>query len=204
VSPRCRDIVVIGTSAGGVEALRRLAAALPADFGAAVFVVLHQAPDAPGVLPRIVDWAGPLPAVAARDDIQIRSGRIVVAPPGLHLVLTPDRCRLLDSPPERHHRPSIDVLFRSAALHHGSRVIGVVLTGLLDDGADGLAAVKSRGGVAVVQDPADAEYPELPRNALAATAVDYCVPLAGLADLLVELTRPNDAHRAARPTSHAA
>jgi two-component system chemotaxis response regulator CheB len=192
VSPRCRDIVVIGASAGGVTALRLLAGALPADFAASVFVVQHQAPGGPELLPKILDQAGPLRAAAARDGMGFDPGCLVVAPPDMHLVLTQDRCRLLPAPQELRHRSSIDALFRSAAEHLGPRVIGVILTGLLDDGAAGLSAVKRCGGLAIVQDPADAEFPDLPRNALAATPVDHCIRLAELAPRLIQLTVQGD------------
>jgi two-component system, chemotaxis family, protein-glutamate methylesterase/glutaminase len=192
-------MVVIGASAGGVSALRLLAGALPADFAASVFVVQHQAPDAPELLPNILDQAGPLRAAAARDGMGFQPESIVVAPPDMHLVLTQDRCRLLHPPQEGHHQSSIDALFCSAAEHLGPRVIGVILTGLLDDGAAGLAAVKRCGGLAIVQDPADAEFPDMPRNALAATPVDHCIPLAELVPLLTRLTMWGELTRGAEP-----
>jgi two-component system chemotaxis response regulator CheB len=182
-----RDIVVIGASAGGVRALRSLVAGLPANFGAAVYIVVHIAPDSPGVLAKILDHAGPLPARAARGGEPVRPGTILVAPPDHHLLLTPRGTLLSRGPRENRHRPSIDVLFRSAAVAYGPRVIGVILTGLLDDGAAGLWSVKRRGGVAVVQDPVDAEFPEMPLAALEATGVDRRVPLSTLADALAAL-----------------
>ncbi len=199
MNPRCRDIVVIGASAGGVSALRLLVGALPADFAASVFIVQHRAPDAPEVLPEILDQAGPLRAAAARDGMGFHPGAIVVAPPDLHLVLTQDRCRLLQPPQEIHHPSSIDALFRSAGEHLGRRVIGVILTGLLDDGAAGLLAIKRCGGLAIVQDPVDAEFPDLPRNALAATPVDHCISLPELAPRLVQLTARDGLTRGVEP-----
>lgn len=184
-----RDIVVIGASAGGIGALRMLLAGLPADLPAALFVVVHVAPDSPGVLPGILDRAGPLPALAARGGEPIRAGRVYVAPPDHHLLLTDTHVHLSHGPRENRHRPSIDVLFRSAAVAHGARVIGLVLTGLLDDGAAGLWAIKRRGGLALVQDPADAEYPDMPLAALRATRVDRSLPLAELPDEINALVR---------------
>lgn len=187
-APR-RDITVIGASAGGVEALQTVVGGLPRDYPAAVFVVLHVSPDAPSVLPSLLDRAGPLPAAAAIDGAPIQPGHVYVATPDRHLVIERARMRLVHGPRENRHRPSIDVLFRSAAAAHGPRVVGVVLTGTLDDGSAGLWAVKRRGGIAVVQDPADALFPDMPRNALEAVKVDWCVPLAQIAPTLVRIVR---------------
>jgi two-component system chemotaxis response regulator CheB len=180
------DIVVIGASAGGVSALRSLVASLPADFPAVVFVVLHVGAHA-SVLPAILAAAGPNVAAHARHGDPIRPGRILVAPPDHHLLLEDDQVTLTRGPKEHHTRPAIDPLFRSAAIAHGPRAIGVVLTGTLDDGTAGLQAIKECGGLAVVQDPADAECPEMPRIALAHVQVDHCVPLAAMGPLLARL-----------------
>ena len=198
-----RDIVVIGASAGGVRALRTLLAALPADLPAAIFAVVHVSPDAPGVLASLLNRAGPLPVVRARHGDPIRRSQVVVAPPDHHLILEPESVRLSHGPRENRHRPSIDVLFRSAAVAYGPRVIGVVLTGMLDDGTAGLWAVKRYGGLAAVQDPADAECPDMPRNAMQVTRADACLPLAGLAARLVEWTRQPAAEIAAPSSSSA-
>jgi two-component system chemotaxis response regulator CheB len=184
-----RDIVVIGTSAGGVETLKRLAATLPVDFPAAIFVVLHVPAHSPGYLPAILQKSGPLPASFPEDGMAFRPGQIYVAPPDHHLLLAPGRVRVVRGPKENRHRPAIDPLFRSAAWAYGPRVVGVILSGTLDDGAAGLWAVKSCGGVAVVQDPDDALYPEMPASALAVVDVDHTVPLLRLAPLLGELAR---------------
>jgi two-component system chemotaxis response regulator CheB len=181
------DIIVVGASAGGVEALRALVANLPRDLPAAVLVVLHVAPEHKSVLPRILSGAGPLPAVHARNNQKLEHGRIYVAPPDQHLVVDEGVVRLSRSPPEGGHRPAIDTLFRTAARFHGARVVGVVLSGALDDGTAGLVAVKQRGGVTVVQDPTDALCPDMPRSALENVEVDHCLPASRIASLLEKL-----------------
>ncbi|MDQ3997065.1 MAG: chemotaxis protein CheB, partial [Gemmatimonadota bacterium] len=148
-----RDVVVVGASAGGIEALRELVAHLPADYPGAIFVVVHIPTDAPSMLPRILTRAGPLPAVHASDGDAIEGGRIYVAPPNHHLLLKPDAMWVGYGPKENGHRPAVDPLFRSAARAYGPRVVGVVLSGTLSDGSHGLRAVKAGGGTAVVQDP---------------------------------------------------
>src|SRR5207237_4949585 len=144
------DMVVVGASAGGVGALMRLVSGLPGDFAAAVFVVLHLPPDAPSALATILDRAGPLPAYQAKDKQPIEAGCIYVARPNRHLVVRRGYMGLEAGPRENSARPSVDVLFRSAARAYGRRVVGVVLSGTLHDGALGLAAIKMRGGVTVV------------------------------------------------------
>ena len=183
------DIVVIGASAGGVEALVALVRALPADLQAAVFVVLHIPPQSSSMLPVILDRSGPLPAQHAQDGLPIECGQIYVAPPDHHLIVERDHVRVVRGPRENRHRPAVDVLFRSAAWEYGSRVVGVVLTGTLDDGTAGLLAIKQRGGIAVVQHPDDALYPGMPRSALAHVEVDHSVPLREIGPLLATLTR---------------
>src|SRR5436190_23370092 len=160
------QIVVVGTSAGGIEALRTLAAALPADFRAPMCVVMHTAPQSPGVLHEILSRSGPLVATLACSGERLRAGRVYIAPPDHHLLVEPGKLRVTKGPKENRFRPAIDPLFRSAAQVYGPRAIGVVLTGSLDDGSAGLWAVKQLGGTAVVQDPADALYPAMPQNAM--------------------------------------
>lgn len=182
-----RDLVVIGTSSGGIDALRFIAGHLPADFPAAIAVVLHAGAHSPGILDEILGRAGPLSAVCVQDREALRPGTFFVPRPDHHLVIEPSRARSTRGPRENRFRPAIDPLFRSAAQAYGPRVIGVVLTGGLDDGAAGLWAVKRMGGVAVVQDPADAQVPSMPRSALAIVNVDHCLPLARIPALLVRL-----------------
>jgi two-component system chemotaxis response regulator CheB len=182
-----RDIVVVGTSAGGVEALRALVGGLPADFPGSVFVVMHTAPDSPGVLAQILERSGPLPATNATNREPIRPGHIYVAPPDAHLLLEPGRMRLTHGPKENRFRPAVDPLFRSAAQVFGPRVVGVILTGGLDDGTSGLWAIKRLGGVAVVQDPDEAFMPSMPLSALAQVEVDHTLPLAGIPAVLARL-----------------
>jgi two-component system chemotaxis response regulator CheB len=183
-----RDIVVIGTSLGGIEALKGLVASLPAELKAAILVVLHIAPSSPGIVPSILERAGPLSASNAQNGDTIRHGHIFVAPPDHHLLVeAPERIRTSKGPKENLWRPAVDPLFRSAAAVFGSRVIGVILTGGLDDGAAGLWAVKQRGGLAVVQHPDDAVAPSMPLNAMLHVAVDHCVPLVDLGPLIARL-----------------
>jgi two-component system chemotaxis response regulator CheB len=186
---RGRDVVVVGASAGGVEALVALAAGLPANLPAALFVVLHTPPDARSMLPRILERAGPLPARHARGEEPIEHGRIYVAPPNVHLLVEPERVRLFAGPRENGARPAADALFRSAARAHGPRVVGIVLSGALDDGSNGMIAVKAAGGVGIVQDPAEALYPGMPCSALARAAIDHTLPAAAIGRLLGELAR---------------
>ncbi|MFL5240548.1 MAG: chemotaxis protein CheB [Gemmataceae bacterium] len=181
------DILVVGASAGGVEALKQMAAALPANFPAAVFVVLHVPANGKSVLPHILNRAGRLPASHARDREPIVNGHIYVAPPDHHLVIQPGVIRVTRGPRENSHRPAVDPLFRTAAHSYGSRVIGLVLSGSLDDGTVGLQAIKREGGLAIVQDPADALYASMPQSALDNVAVDYTVSLSDLGPLLARV-----------------
>src|SRR5215203_2630267 len=186
--------VVVGASAGGIDALSRLAAGLPADFPAPVCVVLHTSAQSPGVLDGILNRAGKLPAHAVKGGERPQPGHIYVAPPDHHLVVEPNRLRLTKGPRENRFRPAIDPLFRSAAQVYGPAAVGVVLTGNLDDGAAGLWAIKQLGGVAIVQDPADAAFPSMPQSAINHVQVDHVVPLQGMASLLerVVSTPPNE------------
>ena len=185
-----RDIIVIGTSTGGIEALKVLAAALPSDLKASLFIVLHIGANGLGILPQILEYSGPLPASNSRQGEAFQPGHIYVAPPDHHLLLNPSgHVRLSRGPKENRFRPAIDPLFRSAAYAFGPRVIGVVLTGFLDDGTAGLWAIKERGGTAVVQNPEEAIAPSMPRSALQHVPVDHCVTLNEMAPLLAKLAR---------------
>lgn len=182
-----RDIIVIGASAGGFEAIQTLVAGLPADFKASIFIVWHMSPDTTGILPFVLNKQSKCPAFNARNNEPILPGHIYVAPPDHHLLLENGYTRLTRGPKENRFRPAVDPLFRSAASIYGPRVIGIILSGALDDGTSGLWSIKQAGGLAVVQEPSDAAVPSMPENALHSVAVDYCVPVADMAALLVRL-----------------
>jgi two-component system chemotaxis response regulator CheB len=183
-----RDVVVIGASTGGIEALRTLVGGLPKDFAASIFVVMHSSPDSPGLLGLILGRASQLPTLTPGDKEQILPGHIYVAPPDYHLLIDDGRVCLSKGPKENRFRPAIDPLFRSAARAYKNRVIGVVLTGGLDDGTAGLWIIKKLGGVAVVQDPDDAVAPSMPLSALKHVDVDYTSTISDMAPLLARLT----------------
>jgi two-component system chemotaxis response regulator CheB len=184
-----RNIVVIGASAGGVEAITSLAKDLPADIPASLFVVSHLLPESSNHLVDALNTTGPLPAKSAEDGEDIRTGVIYVAPPDRHLLVKRDCVRVTRGPRENRWRPAIDPLFRSAAVAYGPRVLGVVLTGMLDDGTAGLLAIKRCGGLALVQDPEEAPFPEMPHTALANVAVDHKLPIRELAAAIARLVR---------------
>jgi two-component system chemotaxis response regulator CheB len=184
-----RDVIVIGGSLGAIAPLKTILAGLPADLPAAVFIVLHIPARAIGTLSTVASAASALPVRVARDGDAIQRGQICLAAPDRHLILADGRIRLGRGPRENMARPAVDPLFRSAAMAFGPRVVGLILSGLLSDGASGLEAVKRCGGMALVQDPADAIADEMPRSALAATAVDLCLPGARLGDVLSDLAR---------------
>jgi two-component system chemotaxis response regulator CheB len=182
-----RDIVVIGTSLGGFDALRRLTAEIPKGFPGSLFVVQHVGPDAPSLLDRLLERNSKLPVRWAKNREAFAPGIVYLAPPDRHLLFEDGMLRINRGPRENGFRPSIDVLFRSAAATHGSRVIGVVLSGLLDDGAAGLLAVHRAGGVTVVQHPEDAQFGEMPLSALMHGPIDHTLPIAEIPALLEEL-----------------
>jgi two-component system chemotaxis response regulator CheB len=186
------DIIVIGASAGGVDALPRLIGSLPADLPASVFVVLHIPAHGRGLLPNIIRRSASLSVAHGVEGETVRKGHVYVAPPDHHLQLDGSRVRVSRGPRENFHRPSIDALFRTAAECYGPRVVGVVLTGYLDDGTAGLHAVKRLGGIAIVQDPKDALVPAMPQSALRNVKTDHCVPLNNIGPLLVRLARTRD------------
>lgn len=158
-------------------------------MAAAIFVVWHMAPDIEGVLPRVLGRSGPLEARPAQDREPVEHGRIYVAPPDHHLLIEPGRVRVTRGPKENHFRPAVDPLFRSAANSYGQRVIGVILSGSLDDGSAGLWTIKHHGGLAVVQDPLDSLFSSMPESAMREVSVDHVVPIAEMADLLVRLSQ---------------
>jgi len=182
------NIIVVGTSAGGLEALDRLVGALPTDLPASIFIVQHLAFQNSGepLLRRLNRHKAFRPKLA-QDGDRYQPGRIYIAPPDHHLLVKKRHMRVTKGARENRQRPAIDPLFRSAAVAHGSRVIGVVLTGMLDDGTAGLIAIKRCGGVTVVQDPRDAAYSGMPSSALDNANVDFCVPLADMGPLLTKL-----------------
>jgi two-component system chemotaxis response regulator CheB len=184
-----RDIIVIGGSAGATAPLKQILARLQPDLQAAIFIVLHIPAQGIGILATVASSAGKLPVHQAEHGMPFEHGHVYLAAPDHHLMLTKDRVLLGRGPRENMSRPAIDPLFRSAALHYGPRVIGVVLSGLLSDGAAGLHTIKRCGGMAVVQDPLEAIAPEMPQRALEVATTDLCVPAARLGDVLSELVR---------------
>ncbi len=183
------DIIVIGASAGGVEALTEIVATLPRKLPAAVFIVLHIPAQSPSLLPHILNRFTSLEVVHPEDGAKIEHRYIYVAPPDHHMLIEQGKVRIVRGPKENRHRPAVDPLFRSAANVYGSRVVGVVLTGARDDGTAGLLAIKRCGGIAVVQDPSEALYPSMPTSALENVEIDYTLPLADIGPLLGRLAR---------------
>lgn len=184
-----RDILVIGGSAGATAPLKGLLGVFPADLPAAVFIVMHIPARSTGILTLVASAAGVLPVREAAHGLKIERGHVYLASPDRHLLLVDGAMRLGHGPRENMARPAIDPLFRSAAAAYGPRVIGLVLSGFLSDGAAGLHAIKRCGGVALVQDPDEAIVDEMPRRALEATVADLVVPSAQLGDVLSDLVR---------------
>ena len=182
-----RDLVAIGTSAGGVQALLFLARSFRADFPAAILMTIHLSRDFRSELDAILTRVGALPASFARDGEEWRRGRIYLAPPGCHLLVESDMLALGGGPRENNSRPAIDPMLRSTAICCGGRAIGVVLTGTLGDGASGLWALKLSGGTTVVQDPRNAAFREMPQTALDLEGPEYVMPLTEMPALLANL-----------------
>jgi two-component system chemotaxis response regulator CheB len=180
-------VVVIGASAGGVAVLESLVRGLPKDFAAAVFVVLHLGATQKSILPALLDRAGPLRASEARDGEPLQTGRVYVAVADHHVMVEANRVRVVRGPRENHFRPSIDVLFRSAAYYFGSRAIGVVLSGSLSDGSSGLHSIRRLGGIAVIQDPEEALFSSMPLSAMRRVDIDYALPVDQIGPLLAGL-----------------
>jgi len=180
-------LIVIGASAGGLQPLRTVIEALPAQLAATVLVVVHVSATGTSVLPHILSRAGTLRVETAQDGLALRPGQLTVAPPDRHLVVEDGHVRLLRGARENGHRPAIDPLFRSAAEGYGAACCGVLLSGARDDGTAGLAEVKRHGGVALVQEPQEAQYGDMPANAIAGAAVDAVLPAAAIGPALVRL-----------------
>jgi two-component system chemotaxis response regulator CheB len=187
--PRHRDVVVIGSSAGGIEALPRLLSQLPQSFPAAVAIVQHLMPGGSSGLVDILQRSSSLPVQWGEHGDEIMLGRVYVAPAGVHMLFDDTRVALGGGPRENYSRPAINRLFRSAAAQHGNRTIGVLLTGMLDDGVAGLKAIQKAGGAAIVQDPDDAAYPSMPQAALAALRPDRVLPIDAIGAALMLLVR---------------
>ena len=184
-----RDIVVIGASRGGVEALRGIVAALPPNLQSTLLIVVHTSPTHASLFPDALSRAGPLPAEHGRNGTRIERGRVYVAPPDHHMTVGPIGFIRLDQGPKQHYtRPAADPLFRSAASMYGSRVIGIILTGSGSDGTKGLIAVKQAGGLAIVQDPGDARDPGMPMSALLHDNPDLCLPLSEIPGVIIRLS----------------
>lgn len=186
-APGSIDLIALGASAGGVEALGAVVSTLPADLDAAVLVVLHVSESGTSVMPEILSRAGPLPAASARNGEPLERARIYVAPPGHHLTVDGAHVRVDQRPRENGHRPAVDPLLRTAGQAFGPRAAGVILSGSRDDGTAGLYQLKARGGVALVQDPDSALYPSMPRSALQHVAVDAVLPLEQIGPALTRL-----------------
>ncbi|WP_109489032.1 chemotaxis protein CheB [Occallatibacter savannae] len=196
-----RDIIVIGGSAGGFDAIRRLAAGFPADLPAAVFVTIHVTGKSDGILPAIITSAGPLVAVHPTDGEPIKPGKIFVAPPDYHLVIRQGHVHLGHGPRENMQRPCINAMFRSAASSYGERVAGVLLSGLLDDGAAGLWEIQQHHGTTVVQEPEEATFRSMPDSAIRGLNVQYIVRLSEMAPLLTRLAMTHETNPFQQPTS---
>ncbi|WP_434625515.1 chemotaxis protein CheB [Pseudomonas sp. Z1-29] len=190
------QVIVIGTSSGGLAALREFFAELPSDLNAAVFVTMHIG-DQPSALPNLLAQTSPLPVAFAVNEEQVQTGRVYIAPPDKHLLVKKGAIQVVRSAKENHSRPAIDPMFRSAAISYGSSAIGVLMTGELDDGVVGLQAIKAYGGLAFVQDPKTAEAPSMPTNALRHVVVDGCLPVAELSERLVQVINQRTAEATA-------
>jgi two-component system chemotaxis response regulator CheB len=182
--------IVIGASAGGLNALTEFVSQLKSDMDASIFIVMHLSRKGISdfLVHRLQQYTL-LPCEIARDQAPIEKGKIYIASPNHHLLIKEDRIIIGYGPEENRWRPSINVLFRSAAVSFGNYCIGIILTGLLDDGTSGMIAIKRCGGVCIVQDPNEAEYPDMPLAVLNSMEVDYCISLADMGFTLKELTK---------------
>lgn len=181
-------LIVVGASAGGMAALTELIAQFPEDFPAAIFIVNHMGVDTTGdALVKVLNDSGGLPCSHGQDGQIFKNGHIYVAPSDQHMLVVKDKILITKGARENRSRPAIDPLFRSAAVAYGNRVIGIILTGYLDDGTSGMRAIKRCGGVCIAQDPADAAYPDMPQSVIANVGADYCLPIAQMGVLLSDL-----------------
>jgi two-component system chemotaxis response regulator CheB len=180
-------VFVVGASAGGIEAIRELLLLLPRDFPAPILIVIHTPEDAPGLMSAVLQRGSQLIVANAIDGAPLQPAHVYVAPPNYHLQVEQGRMLLIKGPTENRHRPAIDPLFRSAALAYGPAVVGIVLSGYLDDGSAGLSRIKQAGGITIVQDLNDAIVSDMPRNASERVHPDYSVPIRELAPLMLRL-----------------
>jgi two-component system chemotaxis response regulator CheB len=196
-----KKVVVIGTSAGGLNAVTKLVSQLQKDFPAPILVVQHISPDATGnVLLNELNKLGNLKCEHATNGTTLQNGHVYLAPSDHHLMIDDDEKILVTKgAQENRSRPAIDPLFRSAAVVFADKVIGILLTGYLDDGTAGMIAIKRCGGTCIVQDPADAEYPDMPQNALNQLSIDHCLPLSEIGGLLYQLIAKKTGKRKAIP-----
>lgn len=195
-----RDVIVMAASAGGIEALQAVIGGLPADLDAAVLVVLHMPPSGGHSLPRILSRAAVLPVAVGQDSERILPGHVYVCASDRHLLVGKGHLHVRTGPRENGHRPAADPLFRSAAGYYGPRVIGVILSGSLSDGTAGLSAIRQQGGLAVVQDPADALYEGMPKTALEYVGADHVEAAKNIGPLLAQLIRQNIPQRSGGPS----
>lgn len=181
-------LVVVGASAGGMEALKKLVAQFPEDFPASIFIVNHMSADNTGdALVNVLNGTSGLKCAHAHDKQSFKKGNIYLAPPDQHMLIVKGKILITKGARENRSRPAIDPLFRSAAVAYGNRVIGIILTGYLDDGTSGMMAIKRCGGVCIAQDPDDASYPDMPLSVITNVGVDYCLPVAQMGALLSDL-----------------
>lgn len=183
-------LIVVGASAGGMAALKQLVAQFPQDFPAPIFIVNHMSADTTGeALVRVLDRSSSLTCVHGHDNQAFKSGNIYLAPSDQHMLIVEGKILITKGARENRSRPAIDPLFRSAAVAYGNRVVGIILTGYLDDGTSGMMAIKRCGGVCIAQDPEDAAYPDMPQSVITNVGADYCVPISEMGAVLSELVR---------------
>lgn len=197
---KSRKVIVIGASAGGMSALKNLVGQFQSELYASVFIVNHMSPEMSGdVLVRALDEAGALPCSHAKNGQRFERGHVYVAPSDHHMMIEGNRVVTTKGARENRYRPAIDPLFRSAAVAHGNRVIGIVLTGFMDDGTSGMMAIKRCGGVCIAQDPDDAENADMPRSVIENVGVDYCLPISRMGSLLAQLAEKTLSKRTPPP-----